>query len=170
MSLEEKNKYKKIFSNRLNYFMDVRGKTQTDIINDLGINKSSISTWCNGTRLPRMNVVEMLAKYLGVHVSDLINEGDTPTFQHIATEDSMAPLLNIGDIAIVNKETKIVFGKTYLLEFNNTRLIRKIIEGNQENQIELIAMNPYYPPIKTTKEKIKIIGRIIKAEVQSAFK
>lgn len=170
MSSEDKNKYKKIFSNRLNYFMSVRQKTQMDIITDLGVNKSSISTWCNGTRLPRMNMVETLANYLGVTVSDLINEGDTPTFQFIATEDSMAPLLNIGDVAIINKENDFVFGKTYLLELNNTRMIRKIVECESKNEVELLAMNPYYPSIKVTMDKIKVIGRVIRAEVQSAFK
>ena len=57
-------KYKKIFSKNLNYYMNLKGKTQTDIINDLDINKSAISSWCNGSRLPRMNKVELLANYL----------------------------------------------------------------------------------------------------------
>lgn len=53
--------------------MDQAGKSQIDIINDLGVNKSSISTWVNGTRLPRMNTIELLADYLGVNPSDLID-------------------------------------------------------------------------------------------------
>ena len=57
------NEYKKIFSKNLNYYMKLRNKTQTDVINDLDINKSAISSWCNGTRLPRMNKVETLFKY-----------------------------------------------------------------------------------------------------------
>ena len=32
--------------------MAINGKTQTDLINDLDLNKSAVSTWCNGTRLP----------------------------------------------------------------------------------------------------------------------
>ena len=32
------------------------------IINDLGFNKSSVSTWCNSTRLPRMES-ELLAAH-----------------------------------------------------------------------------------------------------------
>ena len=41
---------KSIFSKNLNYYMSKNNKTQTDIIEDLGINKSTISTWCNGTK------------------------------------------------------------------------------------------------------------------------
>ena len=71
--------YKKIFSNNLKYYMSVNNKSQIDIINDLGINKSAISTWCNGTRLPRMDKVDALAKYLHCKRSDLIEERDTTT-------------------------------------------------------------------------------------------
>jgi transcriptional regulator with XRE-family HTH domain len=68
------DKFKAIFSKNLRYYMNLKCKTQIDIINDLDINKSSISSWVNGTRLPRMDKVEVLARYLGVSRSDLIEE------------------------------------------------------------------------------------------------
>ena len=66
--------YRKIFSKNLRYYMTLHNKTQMDIINDLNINKSAISTWVNGTRLPRMDKVDMLAKYFHINRSDLIEE------------------------------------------------------------------------------------------------
>ena len=68
------DKYKKIFSENLIFFMNLRGKTQTDIITDLDINKSVISSWCNGTRLPRMNKLELIANYLDVPFWRLIED------------------------------------------------------------------------------------------------
>lgn len=49
-------------------------KVQTDLVNDLGFNKSAVSTWCDGTRLPRMDKVDALAKYFGIKRSDLIED------------------------------------------------------------------------------------------------
>ena len=66
--------YKKIFSRNLNYYMELNGKTQSDLIIDLGFNKSAVSTWCNGSRLPRMDKVETLAQYFRINRSDLIDE------------------------------------------------------------------------------------------------
>lgn len=66
--------YKKIFSNNLRYYMNKCDKSQIDIVNDLGYDKSAVSTWFNGSRLPRMDKVDALAKYLGVRRSDLIEE------------------------------------------------------------------------------------------------
>ena len=71
------DKYKSVFADNLNKLMRIKGITQTDIINDLKINISTISTWCNGSRLPRMDKVQLIADYLGVSKSDLIEEKET---------------------------------------------------------------------------------------------
>lgn len=68
------DQYKKIFSSNLKRYMELNGKSQIDLINDLGFNKSAVSTWCNGTRLPRMDKVDALAKYFRINRSDLIEE------------------------------------------------------------------------------------------------
>ena len=68
------DQFKRIFSKNLNKYMQLNNKNQIDIINDLGFNKSSVSTWCNGTRLPRMDKVDALARYFNINRSDLIEE------------------------------------------------------------------------------------------------
>lgn len=74
ISIMPEETYRKIFSKNLNYYMEINNKTQTDLANDLGFNKSAISTWCNGTRLPRINKVDTLARYFHIKRSDLIEE------------------------------------------------------------------------------------------------
>ena len=68
--------YKNIFSQNLKHYMEINEKNQIDLINDLGFNKSAVSTWVNGTRLPRMDKVDLLAKYFGIKRSDLIEKHD----------------------------------------------------------------------------------------------
>ena len=80
--------YQKIFSRNLNYYMKLNGKTQTDLINDLGFNKSAVSTWCNGTRLPRMDKVEILAQYFKINRSDLIEERTKNTNIALTSKDN----------------------------------------------------------------------------------
>lgn len=72
--MSEEELYAKIFANNLNRLMSEREKSQVDIINDLGFTRSAVSTWCQGTRLPRMKKVDALANYFGVKRSDLIEE------------------------------------------------------------------------------------------------
>ena len=66
---------RRIFSKNLSHYMDKNGKTQADIVTDLGINKSTVSTWVNGSRMPRMGTIQTLADYFGIMKSDLIEEG-----------------------------------------------------------------------------------------------
>lgn len=66
--------YRKIFARNLSYYMNKNEKTQTDLINDLNLNKSAISTWVNATRMPRMDKVQLLADYFHINKSDLLEE------------------------------------------------------------------------------------------------
>ncbi len=175
------DKYKKLFSKNLNYYMTLKGKTQTDIINDLDINKSAISSWCNGTRLPRMNKVQLLADYLNINVSDLI-EGSCENnnyFEFITEDDSMFPLLDVGDIALIYKQNKIDVTDnknkgTYLLKLNGKNTIRKIVLDEENNTYQLVAMNTCckttYVSIENIYNEITILGKVVKAENESAFK
>lgn len=91
--------YKKVFSTNLKRYMDLYGKSQIDLINDLGLNKSAVSTWCNGTRLPRMDKVNMLAEYFHCNRSDLIEEKDDSKESKLTVRDEK-------DIAKILEQTK----------------------------------------------------------------
>lgn len=64
----------KTFSKSLNYYLNLRGKTQQDLINDLGYSSSTTSQWCNGKTIPRMERIKELATYLGVAETELLND------------------------------------------------------------------------------------------------
>ncbi|WP_234987627.1 LexA family transcriptional regulator [Megasphaera vaginalis (ex Bordigoni et al. 2020)] len=64
--------FKKVFAKNLSYQLAKHHKTQSDLVVDLKLNKSTVSTWINGTKMPRMNKVEQLALYFGIEKSDLI--------------------------------------------------------------------------------------------------
>ena len=170
------DKYKKIFSKNLNYYMNLKGKTQTDIINDLDINKSAISSWCNGTRLPRMKKVELFADYLNISVSDLIgnNNENNNYFEFIAEDDAMFPLLDVGDIALIYKQSNIEDEATLLISMDDKKTIRKFILDDDKTYYSLIAMNACYKNIdiniNDVNTKVKILGKVVKTENRSAFK
>lgn len=88
------------------------------------------------------------------------------TFALQINDNSMLPLLGIGDIAIITEDFKFESGQTCLILTNNIVMIRKVIKTN--DGYELQAMNPYYP-VEKTKE-LKLLGKVIKAENHSAFK
>ena len=66
--------YKRVFAQNLSNLLAANKKTQADLVADLKLNKSTVSTWVNGTKMPRMNKIEQLAHYFGVEKSDLIED------------------------------------------------------------------------------------------------
>ena len=68
------DKYKKIFAKNIKYYMSKYGKNQMDLMNDLHLSSSTVSNWCTGLKMPRMDKVEILADYFNINKSDLIEE------------------------------------------------------------------------------------------------
>ena len=118
--------------------------------------------------------IALLADYFGIHFSKLIEERtDNNYFEFVSEDDAMFPLLDVGDIALVYKQTNIEDGSTLLINMNNHNTIRKFILSDDKTYYKLVAMNGCYKDmdIKITElNKIKILGKVIKSENKSAFK
>lgn len=71
MSTQE---YGKIISRNLRRIASDANKSQADIARDLRINKATVSSWMNGTRVPRMDKVDMLASYFNVTRAEIMEE------------------------------------------------------------------------------------------------
>lgn len=172
--LSKDDTYRKIFANNLNYYMKVNNKIQDDLVKDLGLKTSTISSWCNGQKLPRMDKIVLLADYFGIHFSKLIEERtDNNYFEFASEDDAMFPLLDVGDIALIFKQNNIEDGATLLINMNNRNTIRKFILSDDKTYYKLVAMNGYYKDIDlkiTELNKIKVLGKVIKSENKSAFK
>ena len=66
--------HRDIFSTNLKTKMEKAGKTRRDICAALGLSYYTVTDWVNGKKMPRMDKVEMLAKYFDCLISDLIEE------------------------------------------------------------------------------------------------
>lgn len=90
-------------------------------------------------------------------------------FAYKVKDNSMLPLLDIGDLAIIEKTDKYENGQTCLISLDNKNiLIRKIVDF--KDYIELHTALSFSQPIKLTKEDMKnknftILGKVIKAEI-----
>lgn len=71
---------KRIFGKNLSRYIDIRGITQLELAEKIGVATSSVSYWCNGEKMPRMDKIEMIADYLGVTKSDLLEDGSATTY------------------------------------------------------------------------------------------
>lgn len=66
--------YARIVSKNLRRIASDQNKTQADIARDLRLNKATVSSWMNGTRVPKMENIDMLCHYFNVTRFDIMNE------------------------------------------------------------------------------------------------
>ena len=76
---------KMIFAENLRSLMQKHGEKQTDIAKLLGVSKSTVSEYCKGQQMPRMDKLEMLSVHYGVLKSELL---EPQTVSGQASEDS----------------------------------------------------------------------------------
>ena len=65
---------KRIFADNLLRLMKAQHEKQVDIARLLGVSKSTVSGYCAGTQMPRMDKIETLAHHFGVSRAELIGD------------------------------------------------------------------------------------------------
>lgn len=65
---------KTIFAKNLCRYISRESLSQKEIAQSMGVSESTVSSWCDGSKMPRMDKVQTLADKFGVLKSDLIEE------------------------------------------------------------------------------------------------
>lgn len=65
---------KTVFARNLSRLLDEHNETQAELADKMHVAPSSVSGWCTGAKMPRMNKVEWLAAHFNVSRSALLEE------------------------------------------------------------------------------------------------
>jgi transcriptional regulator with XRE-family HTH domain len=122
MSEEE---IRKVFSNNLNYFLQLNNKQPVDMVNDLKIPFSTVSNWCNGLKMPRMGKVELMANYFHIEKSDLLEDKKEKKEKGYYINDETKMML---EELRVNPKLKILFDASKKLEPSDIDFVLNMVE------------------------------------------
>ena len=111
---------KEVFARNLKMFLESRGKQPVDIVNDLGIPFSTVSNWINGLKLPRMGKIEMLADYLGVEKSDLLEEKD----RYYINDDAR----DLAQFLFENPDYRVLFDASRKVKKEDIEFVKQMID------------------------------------------
>lgn len=129
------------------------------------------------TKIAEINIINLLTNEVVQKIpysyrTDIAEDNPKNFFAIYASDNSMAPLLDVGDIAIIKKYENFSNKKTYLLKIKGgAPIIRKIIQSD-DGEVELHAMNMWNFPIQKDLKlsDIEILGEVVRVENKSAFK
>lgn len=84
--------YGKIIAKNLKRIAYEHDRTQADIARDLNISKTTVSSWMNGTRIPRMKKIDLLCQYFNVKRSDIMEPHDDQEPHRFHFDDESAAI------------------------------------------------------------------------------
>lgn len=65
---------KEIFSYNLKFYMNQNGKSRKDVADAIDVSYFTLTDWVKGKTYPRMDKVELLARYFNIKISELIEK------------------------------------------------------------------------------------------------
>lgn len=115
------------FAQLLKYYLSLNGKTQSDLVNALGYDKSTVSGWCSGIRVPKIDTIIDIATYLHVEPGDLILDNDRNE-QYYLDDDAAAA----AQFLYENPDYKVLFDATRKVKPEDIQLVKELLDRFSE--------------------------------------
>lgn len=111
------------FAEMLKYYLMMNNKTQSDLVNDLGFDKSTVSNWCAGLRVPKVDVIIDIANYLHVNVGDLIEDNRNEDTYYL-NDDAR----DMAQFMYENPEYKVLFDASRKVKKEDIDFVKQMID------------------------------------------
>lgn len=111
------------FAEMLKYYLMMNNKTQSDLVNDLGFDKSTVSNWCAGLRVPKVDVIIDIANYLHVNVGDLIEDNRNEDTYYL-DDDAR----DMAQFMYENPEYKVLFDASRKVKKEDIDFVKRMID------------------------------------------
>ena len=91
---------KQIFADNLRRLLKVNREKQMDLVRLLDVSRSTVSAYCAGLQMPRMDKLELLSRHFGVPLSALLEAPGKPAEaeaqpRELPEEEGGSPILPV---------------------------------------------------------------------------
>lgn len=119
------DKVRKIFSKNLTNQLSMHGKTQKDLVDFIHVSSSTVSNWCTGQKLPRMDKIQAIANWLGINTSDLIEEkSNVPRQLELDISEEILKII----AKIASDNSTVVYGNSEPLKSTELKIVKEELE------------------------------------------
>lgn len=175
--------YGRIISKNLKRIMYDHQKTQADISHDLSISKATVSSWVNGSRIPRMDKIDLLCHYFNVTRYDIMEDhsdasslppGAIPLGRYripiVAVVAAGVPIYSEDNIVGYVDYDRDPHGEVFALRVKGDSMVPKIENGDlvivdksvswEDNDIVIVRVNGHEGTCKRVKRYAEGISLI----------
>lgn len=87
---------KQIFAENLRRLLLINREKQMDLVRLLDVSRSTVSAYCSGQQIPRMDKLELLSRHFGVPIAALLERSGAPGETAVtAVADPDSPILSV---------------------------------------------------------------------------
>lgn len=86
-------KINKTIAKNIHRLLDIQGKTQTDLAKYMDVSPATVSNWCNGIKVPRMDKIDKICTFFGVYRSAVMDEPGEINVHNLTNEEKAIILL-----------------------------------------------------------------------------
>ena len=120
----------RIIADRINYYLSHYGKTQVDLADYMEVSQATVSNWCKGIKMPRMDKIDKICTFFNIKRSDLMDEkteGDTEEKYYLDDEAKEA-----AQFLYDNPEYKVLFDASRKVKKEDIDFVKQMLDRMSE--------------------------------------
>lgn len=117
---------KQIFANNLRYWLKERDKTQADLSRYMKVSSATTSDWYHGYKMPRTDKIQSICTWLGIELTDLLQEQDFD--QRKKTYYINDDAKELAQFLFENPEYKILFDASRKIKKEDIQFVKEMID------------------------------------------
>ena len=112
-----------IFAQNLTYHLDISGKNQTDLAAYMQVSQATVSNWCKGYKLPRMDKIDKICGYFEISRAALLHDRyDTQKVYYMTEEMAKVALF-----MLENPEYNVLFETIQKVEKSDIEFVNALL-------------------------------------------
>lgn len=118
---------KEVMAKNISYYMNLHGKTRADVSRELHIKYTTLTDWIKGNTYPRIDKIELMARYFGIEKSDLVESKDSAVKKITVTSsesdllDAFSVLNNTGQLEAIKRVRELSHIQEYVEKESDQR-------------------------------------------------
>lgn len=116
----------RLIAKKLSYYMNINDKSQQDLADYIGVTQATVSNWCKGLKMPRMDKIDKICSFFNISRSDLMGETDTAASEPDYFYDEAAR--DLAQFMYENPEYKVLFDTTRKVKREDIEFVKQMVD------------------------------------------
>lgn len=122
MSEQEINK---LIARRITYYMNLYDKNQKDLADYMSVSQATVSNWCKGIKMPRMDKIDKICAFFNINRSDLMEDKPTESKEsYYINEDAK----DLAQFLYDNPDYRVLFDATRNVKREDIEFVKQMLD------------------------------------------